>query len=786
MDEERKGLTVLPQGSLSSALPAEVSAAAQASSMAGLPLPSLNVDERVRLMGDGILNSFNILITGLIGFLLIPIMLRGLGIENYGVWIAALSLVGVVGLFDFGLALTVTREVGASLDEPLKTETAKFVRAARNTFFLVGVIGAIAIACLGLPLSRDLHLSALSQKTAPGVFVLAGLALFTDRLLASSTSILCGLRRFDLKNSLAVFTAIGRAAGIIVMIRLGIGLTWMMIWQVVSTGAAVWAGQVMIGRIAPEFRTNLGGVEWKFIHPHLLYGLAIQISNFAEIVLWDTIPLVVGLVLGSAWISTFYVAQKFPIAIAPFIWAIASALLPAISQHQHESGIAHTREILEVGTRWTMVVALPLCLGLFITAPQLLQAWVHEARPASALVLRLITVAVFVEGLGAAPYQLLWGRAEIRKLVTVSIALAASSLGLSLVLMRHMGIPGAGWGLLVPMLLASIAYMVIAAGICQIGIVHLLWTAFNGLFLPSLAFVAVGGGITHWSPGGWLSVIASCVGGGCAFLAVFFLYGARAEEKSLVEKLFLAPVELRRSIYWQLRHSLARFGFLRSGYYFLAAIGDAVRDSPERGQTELNREFEPREDPWDYTKVSYQQDRIRSEVEMLDAIRGERQFECALEVGCAEGLFTEVLATRCLSLLALDISPVALSRAGRLLQPHQNVRFAQWDLRVDPVPGSYDLIVIVHALEYVRNPVYIRRARAKLVKSLRPGGYLLIGTMKTADVYENAWWGRYLLRSGKMINQFFMRHPELKLVRTAEFYLGKDYVAYDVLLQKTA
>ena len=183
MDEERKGLTVLPQGSSASALPSEIRAPAEATAPPGAPAPSLNVDERVRLMGDGVFNSFNVLVSGLIGFLLVPIMLHGLGIETYGIWIAALSLVGVVGLFDFGLALTVIREVAASLNKPSKTETAKFVRASRNAFFLVGVIGAILIATLGLPLSHDLHLSALSQKTAPGVFVLAGLALLPTACL---------------------------------------------------------------------------------------------------------------------------------------------------------------------------------------------------------------------------------------------------------------------------------------------------------------------------------------------------------------------------------------------------------------------------------------------------------------------------------------------------------------------------------------------------------------------------------------------------------------------------
>ena len=54
------------------------------------------------------------------------------------------------------------------------------------------------------------------------------------------------------------------------------------------------------------------------------------------------------------------------------------------------------------------------------------------------------------------------------------------------------------------------------------------------------------------------------------------------------------------------------------------------------------------------------------------------------------------------------------------------------------------------------------RIRAKLVASLRPGGYLLIGAMKVARIYEEAWWARFLLRSGTHINRFFAAHPATK------------------------
>jgi len=236
--------------------------------------------------------------------------------------------------------------------------------------------------------------------------------------------------------------------------------------------------------------------------------------------------------------------------------------------------------------------------------------------------------------------------------------------------------------------------------------------------------------------------------------------------------------------YSRSRHALARAGFLRSGYYLLRSIRDAIQDSPERGRAELNQEFDAREDPWDYAKTPNQVDRIHSEVEMLDAVRGKGLFKRALEVGCAEGLFTEKLAPLCEHLLALDISDVALARARKRLHEFGCVDFALWDMRTDPVPDTYDLIVIIHAMEYVRNPLIIRRVRTKLVNSLRPGGYVLMGTMRVAEIYEDAWWGRFLLRSGQQINNFFARHPALKVVRTAEFHLGKDYLAYDVLLQK--
>jgi O-antigen/teichoic acid export membrane protein len=568
---------------------------------------ALAVDERVRLMRDGVFNNASVIVAGVIGIVLVPIMLRGLGTESYGVWIAALSVVGVVGLFDFGLGLSVTREVAASLGRETRGEAARFVKAARNAYFLVGVAGAILIAALGLPLAGGLHLSPASQRIAPTVFGLAGVAFLADRLLTFTMAVLRGLRRFDTSNALAIILALWRAFGFIALMKLGTGLLPVMVWQAVATAAAAWAGQAVVSKLEAEFRFGWGRFDWNLVRTHLPFGIASQLTTIAEVMIWQMVPVVVGLLLGSGWIAPFYIAQKFPAALGPIIWSTADALFPAVSQHQEDGEMARTREILEVGTRWTIVVALPLCLVLSAIAPELLQAWVGEARPVSVLVLRLITAAVFMEGVAAPSFQMLWGRGEVRTLLIVSSSLAGASLALSLALLPRLGMAGAAWGLLLPMLLAALAYLYIASRICQTRVRDLLPRAADGLLLPFLACLATTLAFQRLSRPGWTGVIATSLGSGLVYLGTFYYSAARKEELLFTRKVLAVPLALGYPAYKRLRHSLFRVGFLRSVYLLLLALREALSDSPARGRAELNHEFERREDPWDYATVRQQQ-----------------------------------------------------------------------------------------------------------------------------------------------------------------------------------
>ena len=204
----------------------------------------------------------------------------------------------------------------------------------------------------------------------------------------------------------------------------------------------------------------------------------------------------------------------------------------------------------------------------------------------------------------------------------------------------------------------------------------------------------------------------------------------------------------------------------RSTVALARALRDAVLDSDRRAEAELARDFD-REDPWGYASPEGRR-RFDRELGLIECATGVERIRRAFEIGCGEGHFTELLAPRCESLLAADISSTALKRARCRCRKLPNVRFERWDLRSDDVPGQFDLVVATSVLEYLKSPRSLRRARAKIAQAVRPGGLLLVGNVQLDPVVESARWTRLLPRGGAPVNAFVARHPQLEVVAQSE------------------
>jgi SAM-dependent methyltransferase len=124
-------------------------------------------------------------------------------------------------------------------------------------------------------------------------------------------------------------------------------------------------------------------------------------------------------------------------------------------------------------------------------------------------------------------------------------------------------------------------------------------------------------------------------------------------------------------------------------------------------------------DPW---SLASEPER-RKHAETLSVL-GDRRFDRVLEVGCGEGLLTNMLSSLATELVAVDISQIALDRAAAACAGLENISFQRLDIVEDPLPAGFDLVVCSEVLYYV-GVEDLPAVTAKIVDALVPGGLLL-------------------------------------------------------------
>lgn len=126
-----------------------------------------------------------------------------------------------------------------------------------------------------------------------------------------------------------------------------------------------------------------------------------------------------------------------------------------------------------------------------------------------------------------------------------------------------------------------------------------------------------------------------------------------------------------------------------------------------------------RPDPWNYVSV-YEQVKYAQTLSLIPY-----GIEKALELACAEGIFTRKLAQKVARLTATDISQRAIDRAVERCRDQDNIELRVLDFVKNDLPPEQDLIVCSEVLYYMKDEEMLAAACRKMAAALKPNGYLL-------------------------------------------------------------
>lgn len=413
--------------------------------------------------------------------LTIPLTIRSLGVNRFGILALVWVLIGYFTVFDLGLGRATTKFVAAAIgrDED-ERDIASLVGTAAATQALLGVAGTVVI-WLAAPafVDRILKLTPDLADEARGAFSVLALSLPVILVSTSLRGTLEAAQRFDLVN--AVRAPLGVMYFLLPLLgaRAGWRLQQILLSILLLQAAGAIVQYVLCLRVFPVLR-----------RPTVELGMLRRLLSFGG---WVTISGVVGPVL--VYLDRFAIAALMSVAAvgqyaAPYEVVSRLSIIPVslvtVLFPLFSAGRASSRhlEILAARSVRALVVAMGtvslVMLGLADDMVRFLLGARFEATVA--VPVQILAVGIFVNSLAYVPYALLqaFGRPEVSaKLHLMELPL---HFALVWILVSSLGLAGAALAWTLRVTIDAVLLFLAAA---RLG--HLSYRSLRSSGVPALA-----------------------------------------------------------------------------------------------------------------------------------------------------------------------------------------------------------------------------------------------------------------------------------------------------------
>jgi O-antigen/teichoic acid export membrane protein len=379
----------------------------------------------------------------LVAVFCIPILIRGLGHERFGVLTLVWALVGYASLFDLGLGRALTQLVAKKLGAGQDREIPTVVWTSWLLMLLLGVVGAGVVGLLSPWLvHRALNVPAALQRETLQSFFLLALSIPVVISTTGLRGLLEAHQRFGLINALRVPMGVFTFAGPLLVLPFSKSLVPVV--AVLVTGRIIaWGAHLLLGlRVVPELGR---GIAWErsAVGPLLRFGGWMTITNIVSPILVTMDRFLIGALVSMTavayYATPFEVVTKFLVVPG----ALMGVMFPAFSASFALNG-ERARLLFGRSVKSLLLVLFPVMLCTVALAQNGLRLWLGaEFAEHSFRVLQWLAVGVFINSLAQVPFVFLQGVGRPDLTATLHLIELPLYLGLLWWLISTRGIEGA-------------------------------------------------------------------------------------------------------------------------------------------------------------------------------------------------------------------------------------------------------------------------------------------------------------------------------------------------------
>lgn len=382
--------------------------------------------------------------TALIGLAVIPLYLKYLGIEAYGLIGFFVTTQALLQLLDMGLAPTINREVARYSATGNMQEAGKLLHTLAVVYWsMAGVIALSIIALAPLIAEYWLQPKHLAQQTIEHAVMLMGLVVASRWPIGLYQGALIGAQRLAVSSGVSITMAtFGNLGAVAVLAFVSPTIEAFFIWQacvgLIYAATMRWAAWRIIGRIK-EARFDIGKLKqiWRFAVG--MSGITLSGLVFTQL---DKVML--SKMLGLEEFAHYMLATVIVSGLYILIMPMFNVVYPRLSALVVTGDTAKLSDLYRLGTRMLAAVLFPLAMLLVVFSEDLVSIWTGNPDIASIVspILSLLVIGSALNGVMFFPYalQLAYGKTWIP--LTINIVLMCFLVPLIIILTQRYGALG--------------------------------------------------------------------------------------------------------------------------------------------------------------------------------------------------------------------------------------------------------------------------------------------------------------------------------------------------------
>ncbi len=322
--------------------------------------------------------------TALMGLAFVPLYIKFMGIEAYGLIGFYVTLQGIANLLDFGLSPTMNREMARYSARPESADEARdLVRTLEAGYWAIGVLLGAAVA-LAAPWIAT-HWVKAQELPVPVVqqaVMIMGLVTALQWPLSFYQGGLLGLQKQALLQAINVGVGTLRGVGaVLILWRISPTVTAFFTWQIVVSALQVslitfflWRSLPPDSR-APRFDARLLRNIWRF-------AAGMSATSLVTLLLTQLDKVILSNLLNLEMFGYYTLAGTVANALYNVIGPVFSALFPQFSALVARGDHQGLTRVYHRGCQLMATVTLPVALMVCLFARELILLW--TANPLTA------------------------------------------------------------------------------------------------------------------------------------------------------------------------------------------------------------------------------------------------------------------------------------------------------------------------------------------------------------------------------------------------------------------